>query len=488
MSDRSAAATVKVRPGSAAPTLQRKCACGRSAASLIGDCPDCQREKALKLQRKIRVGRDDDPLEHEADCVAERVLALPESFRSPHNHGLPPLLPPSSASTQGDLAHTSVQRVLAMTGEPLDGVVRHDMERRFGHDFSRVRVHTGTAAERSAQEVGADAYTVGHNIVFGRDQFAPSAHSGRRLLAHELTHVVQQSGEAGRAPTLRRQKTGKKAPARKAAPKKPQMCGRDSRKVKDNWITKVNIDVGANTLTIEWNDPKNVPALSAGTHKISPGTGRCCVDCNDEKVSQTDGSLCTPKGDTWKVDSTGCVLAGHPSAKNPTYFQRGGIAIHSGNTSSPPRSHGCSRTSVEISELIHDNVVPKKTEISSSGTWSSTKCYLNAKTDKLSNRKDVCDGNKLKTEKAGKKTKAHGGANAPAQMPTDTPPPTPVAEAPTDTPESPLADALEPESEELIGIAMDGPGPQNEPLSHESIGEEMAEPDSIETADESDVG
>jgi len=68
------------------------------------------------------------------------------------------------------------------------------MEQRFGHDFSRVRVHSGGAAEQSARDVNANAYTVNHNIVFGVGRFAPQTNDGRLLLAHELTHVVQQSG------------------------------------------------------------------------------------------------------------------------------------------------------------------------------------------------------------------------------------------------------------------------------------------------------
>jgi hypothetical protein len=362
------------------------------------------------------------------------------------------------------------------------------MERRFGHDFSRVRVHTGPTAERSAGENDANAYTVGHNIVFGRNQFAPSAHSGRKLLAHELTHVVQHSAESAGASVLHAQKKGKKS----APPKKPQVCGRDSRKVKDNWITKVNIDVGSNELTIEWNDPKKIPSGSAGTHSISPGAGRCCVDCNDVTVSQTSGSLCTPKGGAWKVDSTGCALGGHPTAKNPTYFQRGGIAIHSGNTSSPPQSHGCARTSLSISELIHDNVVAQKTEIASSGTWSSSKCYLTASADNLSNRKDVCDGNKLKPKPPAKKSRQRGGASAPAEMPDKTPPkappPQPVAEAPGETDEAAMAEALEANVEGLSEIAADGPGPNNEPVSEETVGEMAGEPDITEIAGEGDMG
>ena len=67
------------------------------------------------------------------------------------------------------------------------------MEPRFGYDFSRVRVHSGAAAEQSAKDVNAHAYTVAHDIVFGAARFNPLSDEGRRLLAHELTHVVQQS-------------------------------------------------------------------------------------------------------------------------------------------------------------------------------------------------------------------------------------------------------------------------------------------------------
>ena len=75
--------------------------------------------------------------------------------------------------------------------------LQQDMGQRFGHDFSRVRVHTGRAAEQSARDVNAHAYTVGHNIAFGAGRFAPGTYEGRRLLAHELTHVVQQSVNQG---------------------------------------------------------------------------------------------------------------------------------------------------------------------------------------------------------------------------------------------------------------------------------------------------
>ena len=77
-------------------------------------------------------------------------------------------------------------------GSPLQSDVRADMEGRFGHDFGDVRVHIDGAAHESAKSVNAQAYTVGSNIVFQRDRYDPGSDSGKHMLAHELTHVVQQ--------------------------------------------------------------------------------------------------------------------------------------------------------------------------------------------------------------------------------------------------------------------------------------------------------
>jgi hypothetical protein len=87
-----------------------------------------------------------------------------------------------------------VRSVLARAaGRTLDTTVRTAMEARFAHDFRQVRVHTDRAATKSADLLGARAYTVGQDIVFGTGQFDPQSVEGRQLLAHELTHVVQQS-------------------------------------------------------------------------------------------------------------------------------------------------------------------------------------------------------------------------------------------------------------------------------------------------------
>lgn len=89
-------------------------------------------------------------------------------------------------------AAAMVRDAVRSPGQPLDSGARREMEARFGHDLSAVRLHTGDEAAQSARAVGANAYTSGPDIVFGEGQYQPGSPSGRRLLAHELTHVIQQ--------------------------------------------------------------------------------------------------------------------------------------------------------------------------------------------------------------------------------------------------------------------------------------------------------
>ena len=172
--------------------LQRKCACGGSAG-LGGQCDACQAKKLLGLQTKLAVNEPGDVYEQEADRIAEQVMAAPAH---PAVSGAPPRIQRFSGQSneQMDAAPASVDHALASPGRPLEPALRQDMEQRFGHDFSRVRVHSDEAAEQSARDVNAHAYTVGHDIVFGEGRFVPGTREGQRLLAHELTHVIQQWG------------------------------------------------------------------------------------------------------------------------------------------------------------------------------------------------------------------------------------------------------------------------------------------------------
>jgi hypothetical protein len=156
--------------------------------------------KAGVIQTKLAINQPGDEDEREADLIADQVLAAPADIAT---SGAPPRIQRFIGQAPGPAvtAPASVDHVLASSGRPLDPGLRQDMEQRFGHDFSQVRVHSGAAAEQSARDVNAKAYTVGHDIVFGAGQLAPGADQGRRLIAHELTHVVQQNGghENGRS-------------------------------------------------------------------------------------------------------------------------------------------------------------------------------------------------------------------------------------------------------------------------------------------------
>ena len=139
---------------SSAPTpgslLQRRCACGGTPGP-TGECAGC-RTKRLGLRRK-----------------ATNRAATPSVPRVVHE-------------------------VLRSPGRPLDAAARVFMEPRFGHDFGNVRVHTDEKAAESARAVNALAYTMGRDVVFDTNRYAPATAGGRMLLAHELTHVAQQNG------------------------------------------------------------------------------------------------------------------------------------------------------------------------------------------------------------------------------------------------------------------------------------------------------
>jgi len=169
--------------------------------------PDAAKKKKRSLQRKLMIGASNDPLEHEANRVADQVLTGPAH---PAVKNTPLRIQRFWGQPAGEMeaAPASVDQVLSNPGKPLEPQLRQDMESRFGHDFSQVRLHASAVAEHSAREVNAHAYTAGHNIVLGSGQFAPETREGRRLLAHELTHVVQQRRGGSQAVNLQRAPAG----------------------------------------------------------------------------------------------------------------------------------------------------------------------------------------------------------------------------------------------------------------------------------------
>lgn len=182
--------------------LQRKCTCGTHTSG-AGNCAECKK-KEVRVQTKLRVGQARDTYEQEADRIADRVTAA-SAYRSIGS--APPRIQRVSSDLDGLMSTVppSVDQVLASPGRPLDAAVRTDMEQRFGHDFSRVRVHGDSLASESAQAMQARAYTAGNHVVFNAGEYEPGSRPGRHLLAHELTHVVQQGGASAHEVTLRRQ-------------------------------------------------------------------------------------------------------------------------------------------------------------------------------------------------------------------------------------------------------------------------------------------
>lgn len=176
----------------------------------------------LPIQAKLEVGAVDDPLEAEADRMSDAVLRAPfPSTVSPNTSHTSPaaqrkcscggtcdqcrneedhkseklqMKPSGTANVKRTAVPAGVHEVLRSPGRPLDRETRAFFEPRFGYDFSRVKIHSDASAVQSVRQLQARAYVVGNDIVFGAGEFDLRQSAGRTLLAHELTHVVQQDG------------------------------------------------------------------------------------------------------------------------------------------------------------------------------------------------------------------------------------------------------------------------------------------------------
>ena len=174
-------------------------------------------DRSLLIQARLKIGQVDDPLEREADLVADQLMHVPDLEVS--NAAAPEQIGRKSCSedegvelreksagprSASRLARAIVHEVLRSSGQPLDAATRSDLEPRFGHDFSQVRVHADARAAESAEALNALAYSVGPHVVFGTGQYRPHTGEGRRLLTHELSHTVQQGAAPRRANQARR--------------------------------------------------------------------------------------------------------------------------------------------------------------------------------------------------------------------------------------------------------------------------------------------
>jgi len=346
---------------SSVPTLQRKCACD----STSDKCESCSNDAEL----------------HRAATTSHG------------NEGVPPI----------------VHDVIGTSGTPLDPATRSYFEPRFGHDLSAVRIHTDAAAGRSAQSVNALAYTVGQHVVFGADQYAHGTGEGRRVLAHELAHTIQQSSspQAGSLASLRVSQPSDDAEREASTIADRVLSGEAAAPVEqasvdilhrvppdepakkplpddledpyaihcppaptDKWIKQVVVKQETpQSVTATWTDG------STDTGQCSTGKGHCCVDpaapegvaCT-ERGSRTDGSNCTPI-------TTGAglpVLKKVPDHKGVQLWTEidsaRAIALHAYSpVDGTPLSHGCVRMNDDMACTIFNGSRVGKTMVKIEG-------------------------------------------------------------------------------------------------------------------------
>jgi hypothetical protein len=186
--------------------LQRKCACG-GVAGLTGQCAECrggrftiQRPAATQAEtltapqelstgKPLELGAEGNSLERQAEELADRAMRIPGSGPAVN-------FSPASgeAGTEGTLPAEIAEQINQATsgGESLDRSEQEFFAPKFGHDFGKVHVHRDAAAASLARRLNASAFTVGSHVFFNAGVYQPRSEGGRRLLAHELAHVVQQ--------------------------------------------------------------------------------------------------------------------------------------------------------------------------------------------------------------------------------------------------------------------------------------------------------
>lgn len=150
------------------------------------------------LQEKLYISQPGDAYEQEADRIAEKVANAHEPVAGKESvqrreREIPLKYKSKTVSNLQNTTNVSSIKNIENYGRPLNGSERNFFEQRFGYDLSQIRIHTGAQADVSAKMFNAKAFTIGKNIVFAKDEYSTSTLKGQNLLAHELTHVLQQN-------------------------------------------------------------------------------------------------------------------------------------------------------------------------------------------------------------------------------------------------------------------------------------------------------
>lgn len=172
---------------------------------------------SLPIQTKLTVGSANDPHEHEADSMANQVTRMPqntfiqrkcdqceneEKLQKKSEAAIQTTKPAGAAQTAVPESIAHEIKLSSGSGSKLDQHTNNFMSRRFGHSFNDVTIHSDTRAARLSNDLNAKAFTVGKDIYFNQNQYNPTSEDGRHLLAHELTHTIQQGDSAKRVQKL----------------------------------------------------------------------------------------------------------------------------------------------------------------------------------------------------------------------------------------------------------------------------------------------
>ena len=411
--------------------LHRKCACG-GEAGMDGSCDECKAESEASAEPKklaslkpmqVKLSQPGDRFEQEADATAQQVMRVPDEAeqhgptarisapvqerllsRDPVEGGGPTVqsddddfddmeadedgMPKLEAGLSSSRSARVVAHVPTDSGQPLDNSARNFMEQRFGQDFGQVRVHADSDSAQSAKSLQARAYTIGSDIYFNQGQYRPSDSQGKTLLAHELTHVVQQTGPSKLSdkmlsrddlPAADKEQPGQDPAvpettdrAKAKAGKKSNVCGagacpqgKQSKVVSSDcssgepddpsdYITDLNVSLSGRTVNAKWSKSKP----TQWTCSPRPGTTPTGPDVVGDKCSIKHTNV--PKKKGRKPDGMAWFTA----------FKSHGhrFGFHDSQPVGPGYvSHGCVRVCCGNAEIINKNSWSGKTRINVKG-------------------------------------------------------------------------------------------------------------------------
>ena len=343
------------------------------------------RDTAEAVRAELAVNAPGDEYEREADRVAEQIPLGPEpQLRDGFVYGQEdrrhcaarpcprgrrvPISRVRPDGGRGMATPSIVHEVLAGAGQSLDKATRRSMETLFGHDFADVRVYADAKAVRSARAVNALAYTVGRSLVFGEGQYPPGTTAQRRLMAHELTHVIQQDGQPGSA-RLQRQNVCSNPNFCKPYPTPAEAAGKEAwmrkyflpvmgvkfgTEVFDLWAEYLSRVPGASLTRKVFETPGNPIEESFATSSATDKDQDAVLDLVIDRVSLLPGGALSPHVHT--VSSLSNYLSPGEMNNRPINYSNplskaGNIAGDIGSSDAGPDSRKIARANVAMEKV-----------------------------------------------------------------------------------------------------------------------------------------